>query len=107
MKIENVLPYVIAAVLPIITWFMGRKKERANLESQELMNFEKAVSIWKTLASDMEQEMLKWKGISEQLKEELEKLKGEVETLREENNRMIHELERLTKLLNKRARNAD
>lgn len=67
--LENIMPEVITFFSTAgITWIFARKKNAADVESVELDNVEKAVAIWRSLATD--------------LRAEISSLKAEVEELR-------------------------
>lgn len=58
-----------------LTWFLARRKYRAESKANELENVEKAISIWKNLAIDLKKEV-------EQLKTELIEHKQQIDNLR-------------------------
>lgn len=62
-------------------WFFGRRKQKADARQSELENVEKAISIWKNLAEEMEVRM--------------KSLQAEVDELRKNQVRIEHENEQL------------
>lgn len=51
-------------------WFFARKRNKAEAEAVELDNVEKAVAIWRTLATDLKAEIATLKAEVEQLRQQ-------------------------------------
>lgn len=79
------IPVLTAFAGAFSGWFFGRRKQAAEAVQSELESVEKAVSIWRQIAQDLQKELAVQ---SEQIKS----LKTEVEALRQDNSRLLSEL---------------
>lgn len=83
-------------LIPILTtiagafsgWFFGRRKQQAEAVMNELETVEKAVSIWRQIAQDLQKEMASQS-------EQIAKMRTEIDALRTDNKRLYMELKRL------------
>lgn len=65
-------------------WLFGRRKLKAEAASSELENVEKAIAIWRGIASDLEGKFKSLQDEVMELRKELMKLEVENETLKQE-----------------------
>lgn len=72
------LPSVLTGFL---TWFFSRKKQKAEVTTNELDNVEKAAKIWRELSEDLEK----------RLKEEIRELREENTTMQDRFNTVLEE----------------
>ena len=73
-----------AAGAALVTWFFSRKKQKTEVESSEIDNVEKAITIWRQIASDLE-------GKFSALQTQVYDLQKRVLTLELENQRLESE----------------
>jgi len=87
----------------VVTYLFARRKNTADAETSELDNVNKVATIWRTLATDLEERFTREIGElrkdNEQLKEQVEKMSGENVDLRRkmklldnENKKLIEQL---------------
>lgn len=81
---------VVSSITGFITYFLGRRKERKELDNLTLLNLEKSVSIYQIIIDDLKKEL-------EELNKKIDKLEIKVEELLKENT----ELKTLMKKNNK------
>lgn len=84
-----------------IDWFFNRKKVKTEVDSSELDNVEKAITIWRKVAEDMEASMNKLElkidtltANNLKLQQEVSKLETKVQTLTRENKKLLQKLNR-------------
>jgi peptidoglycan hydrolase CwlO-like protein len=73
--------FITAAVAGAVGWLTGRRKQTAEAASSELDNTEKAIAIWRSIASDME-------GRFSSLQKEVIELRNEVLKLQLQNHKL-------------------
>lgn len=69
---------VVSSITGVITYVLGRRKERKELDNLTLVNLEKSVSIYQIIIDDLKKEV-------QQLNDKIDKLEIKVEELRVEN----------------------
>lgn len=79
---KDVWPILGGIILSFITFLLGKKQRKVADQSTELDSVQKAVSIWRGLAQDMKEEMVKWKDMAMKLESEVAELRTEVDRLR-------------------------
>ena len=77
-------------ITAMLTWMVTRKKQKAEAAFSELQNVEKAITIWRELASDLSVKL-------ESLNAKCEELTGEISVLRAENRLLKKGMEKLGK----------
>lgn len=82
--LENVIIVVVTAGT---TWFFSRKKQNAEVQTNELDNVEKAITIWRELATDLGAKV-------DELSKRCENLSDEIDLLRKENKSLKAELKK-------------
>lgn len=88
--IENA---AVALVTAFVTWFFSRQKQRAETRASELENVEKAVSIWRSIAQDLEKKL-------DDVSSRCDALSKEIETLKIENKNLKNQLMKAIKNYN-------
>ena len=83
---QDFAPYILAVVTAFVGWISGRNKAKAETSKTEIEVVEKAIVIWRTLATDLKKEVDELRNIVEDLRRENEKLKQEVSQIK--NNRV-------------------
>lgn len=76
-------------------WLFGRRKQKAEAESSELDNVEKAVAIWRQIASDLEGKFTALQTQVTELQKHVLKLELENEKLKDKNNELQAEIDEL------------
>lgn len=77
--LENVIfPAIVSSITGLFGWFVGKGKEKVEIQGSEITNVQEAIKIWREMATDMKAEVA-------ELKEKIEALTTEVHTLRSEN----------------------
>jgi peptidoglycan hydrolase CwlO-like protein len=76
--IETVL---VSSITGILTYFLGRRRERKELDGLTLSNLEKSVSIYQTIIEDLKDEV-------KQLNDKIDILEKKVESLLQENEEL-------------------
>lgn len=76
-------------------WLFGRRKQKAEAQSSELENVEKAVAIWRQIASDLEGKFTALQTEVNQLRKEVLKLEMENERLKDANRELQLEIDEL------------
>src|SRR5258705_2551504 len=101
MDIQVYLPYVVA-LGGAIAWIYEKEKRivserliKAKANNTELDTVEKAIAIWRTLAKEFQDEVVKLRDTVEDFRIENEKLRYEVEELRLENEKLRLEVKGL------------
>lgn len=105
--------YLGSIILTIVTslvtgfggWIFGRRKNKAEAQTVELENVNKAVAIWRETAENLNvqlglytNELIKFRQENENLQEELDKMKQELKSLKSENDKLKKEVEKLKNL---------
>lgn len=72
---------VVSSITGFITYFLGRRKERKELDNLTLLNLEKSVSIYQIIIDDLKKEV-------QQLNDKIDKLEAKVEELLKENTEL-------------------
>lgn len=87
-----ILAFLTSVVAALIGWLAARDKNKADIakvqaeaEQIELSNVEKAIEIWRSVASD--------------LRKEVTDLKSEITSLRMENKHLKQEIQKLEKAI--------
>lgn len=75
---EVVANIIVAFSTAAITWFFARKKQAAEVKTNELDNVEKAIVIWRGIAEDLGKKV-------DMLTAKCEVLSQEIDALRKEN----------------------
>ena len=89
-------------------YLFGKRKNRADAQGSELDNVDKAVTIWRKLAEDLEKKMTseidslrkeneELRGLVTKLSEENEELRVKMKTLDRENRKLLEQLTILNK----------
>lgn len=82
-------------------WLFGRKKQNAEVKASELDNVEKAVAIWRGIASDLEGKFTALQHQFTELQKSNIELQIEVRRLKETNAELQSEIEELRSQINK------
>ena len=77
-------------IASFITWLVTRRKYKAEARHTELDNVEKAISIWKQLAEDLNVQLQK-------VQDKCEQLSNEISGLRTENKELKKQIEKFGK----------
>jgi hypothetical protein len=99
-----------AFISALITWLFARRKNNAEADKSELDVVDKAIEIWRTLAQDLNKELVTLRQSNadlakqvncltakvEELTDENAKLSGEITRLRQVNNRIVKALKEIT-----------
>jgi regulator of replication initiation timing len=92
---------VPVAVTSIITWFLSRRKYRAESQAKELDNVQKALCIYRDTIGDLKKELEQLRdrinvvvAENEALGRQMEELRKELACTRGENKRLIGELKK-------------
>lgn len=48
---------VVPASASVLAWFLARKKYQAEVATNEIQNVEQAISIWKQIAMDLQEQL--------------------------------------------------
>jgi peptidoglycan hydrolase CwlO-like protein len=93
-----------AAATAVWSWFRQRKRDAAEIKTAEIENVEKAIEIWRNLASDMRKQVDELKAEVKQLSSEVSKLHHEnddlqrkIVLLQDENMKLEFEIKQLQK----------
>jgi len=54
---ETILLFLSNALTGIAAWFVGRKRQQAEVENQVLRNLELAIGLYKTMIDDLKEEI--------------------------------------------------
>jgi hypothetical protein len=81
---------LISSVSSVITYFIGLRKSRKEIESITLINLEKSLEIYKSMIDDLT-------GRINQLNTQVKALNDKVDELMEENHRLKNITEKKTK----------
>jgi peptidoglycan hydrolase CwlO-like protein len=84
-----------AAASAFIGWFFGRKKQDVEIKTNELDNVEKAVAIWRGIASDLEGKFTAMQHQFAELQKSNFELQFEVRRLKEANTELQSEIDEL------------
>lgn len=87
---KELLPYVAPAVAAFLGWLAGYRKSQAEASVSELDAVEKAVGIWRELATSL-------RGDLEQLKAQCDYLDKTVVSLKKENQVLRQQVSQLEK----------
>jgi len=94
-------------VLAVITYILGSRQRKVQIQGTELDSVQKAVAIWRGLAENMVLDMEKWRGLATKLQADILELHEIVEKQEDENKKLVAEIEvlrkevsRLSKILN-------
>lgn len=105
--IDQSTPYVIAAVAAAVTYFLGRKKTKAEVSaieasaaSTELHNVETAISIYRKLAEDLSKQIVDLKGDLKKVTDQLYNVEAQNKTLIGENRQLKGQLQSLENKIN-------
>ena len=82
-------------------WLFGRKKQNAEVKTSELDNVEKAVAIWRGIASDLEGKFTAMQHQFQELQKANIELQFEVRRLKETNKELQQEIEELRSQITK------
>lgn len=99
-----------AFISALVTWLFARRKNNAEADKSELDVVDKAIEIWRTLAQDLNKELVTLRQSNadlatqvnsltnkvEELTAENAKLSGEITRLRQVNNRIVKALKEIT-----------
>ena len=95
---EIFISFLITSAGILITWFLARKKNAAEIrkieaesELLEIQSVEKAAKIWKDLADELNKDLARLRIHCHALNDEISKMRTEVEELRQENRRLRNE----------------
>ena len=84
-----------AAGSSIVTYFATRKKQNTEIKTSELDNVEKAVAIWRGIASDLEGKFTAMQHQFAELQKSNFELQFEVRRLKEANTELQSEIDEL------------
>ena len=79
---KEYLPYFLALITALIGWVAGQRKEKAVTAKTEIEVVERAIEIWRTLATDLKKEVDELRIIVNELREENQKFKYEISSLK-------------------------
>ena len=54
---ETIILFISNALTGIAAWFVGRKRQQAEVENQVLRNLELAIGLYKTMIDDLKEEI--------------------------------------------------
>jgi peptidoglycan hydrolase CwlO-like protein len=98
---EILLIIVPSLVTSLVTWFLSRRKYRAESQASELDNVQKALGIYRETINDLKEELeeLRQKiaivvSENEALGKQMEELRKELACTRAENKRLLSELKK-------------
>lgn len=78
---EILIPAITALVGAGITWFFGRPKEKAELQTSELDNVDKAVKIYREMIEDLGKQLSKAIAELNEAKTTIKELENTIEGL--------------------------
>lgn len=81
---EFLLPIITTFVGALVGWFFGRPKEKAELQTSELDNVDKAVKIYREMIEDLGEQLRKAIAELNEAKTTIRDLEGTVEKLTDE-----------------------
>jgi flagellar basal body-associated protein FliL len=97
-----ILTIVTSLVTGFGGWIFGRRKNKAEAQTVELENVNKAVAIWRETAENLNaqlgmytNELIKFRSENDTLHVELEKMKSELKSIKSENDKLKKEIEKL------------
>lgn len=90
-----------AAGSSLVTWIFTRKKQNVEVKTSELDNVEKAVAIWRGIASDLEGKFTAMQHQFTELQKANLELQFEVKRLKEANQELQSEIDELKTMLPK------
>uniref|UniRef100_UPI0039A5B968 cell wall anchor protein n=1 Tax=Ornithobacterium rhinotracheale TaxID=28251 RepID=UPI0039A5B968 len=103
--IEIIQPYIGEAITALIGgvagWFFTRKKQRAELQANELDNVDKAVKIYREVADDLAKQLKTAITELNEAKKEIDKSKKELDEARKTIKELERKVEALTHELTK------
>lgn len=88
-----------AAGSSLVTWIFTRRKQNAEVASNELENVEKAVAIWRQIASDLEGKFTALQSEVLELRKQVIKVEVENEKLKSQNSELQAEIDELRKTI--------
>ncbi len=86
-----------AAGAATVTWIFSRRKQKAEVATNELENVDKAIAIWRGIASDLEGKFTALQKEVIELQKHVLKLELENQRLKETNTEFQREIEELRK----------
>lgn len=89
---------LVGAITSVITWIAARRKNLAEVQSNELDNVDKAVKYYREMLDDM---AIRYKNAIDELqavKVEISKLEERIKQLADENRALIEELKKYKQL---------
>lgn len=93
---EVLMVVVPGVVMSVLTWFLARRKNKAEATTNELDNVEKAIKIWRELSSDLNVRLTKE---IDELRTENCKLKKELRAMLKEYETMQAQIDALEEQL--------
>ena len=79
---ETFLTFLISTITGVVTFFIGHKKAKAELETTMLANIERSVTIYQTIINDMKDEIVYLNKKIDELEVKVDALLKENETLK-------------------------
>lgn len=94
--ISNILaPVIVGFASAFVTWYFTRKKNNAEVETNEIENVEKAISIWRKMADDLNSKNDDLRDKLDEILEQNEDLKAQNSTLLETNKQLVKRMSNL------------
>ena len=82
MNYENFLPEVITGFSSAFAgWLFARRKYKAETESNEIENLDKAVALWRTIAEDLKEDNDAVRAQEKTMREEILELRNRISDL--------------------------
>jgi len=97
---ELILPIISSIVSAVFTFVFTRRKNNAEVKSAELDNIDKALGIYRKIATDLEDEILSLRREMISLKESNTMLSAKLDEAHKENGALKSKLENLERKLN-------
>lgn len=92
---ENIITVIVSSITGIVTYFIGNKKAKKELENQSLLNMEKSIEIYNTIIEDL-------KGQIKELLDKVDELEKKIDELKAENDELKNMLAEHDKRASKR-----
>ncbi len=100
------IPAILSLLVPVVTsatagtligWFIGRRKQKIEVELLEIQRLEKLIAIWQQLAEDIKTEYESLKKENGRLIAQMDELEKKMDALKQENDKLLKALKELKK----------
>ena len=78
---ENLITFISSTVTGVVSYIIGNKRAKKELENQTLVNMEKSIEIYNTIIEDL-------KGEIESLLKKVDELEKKIDNLKKENDEL-------------------